>query len=283
MLGVRKGHEYHPDVRAYAITLSYFTPNGYEYIRDKFKKNLPHPATIRKWYSYSSSNGEPGMCKGSLDVLAKLAIDLKQKGERLRVTLSLDEMAIAKNVSWSECKKKCMGFINYGTIDENQRLPVASNAIVFMVNGINVRFNLPIGFYFINTLKTSEKMILIVTALKFLSDIDVCVSVKTFDGLSTNVTSMESLGARFDLDNMKPYIISPVDKSKIFILFDPPHMLKLMRNLIGSEKLLLDRSGKRIEWKFYEKLEKKRVDNGLVTHKITKKHLNWTDNKMNVG
>lgn len=223
------------------------------------------------------------MCKGSLDVLAKLARDLKGKGDQLRVSLSFDEMAIAKNVSWNENKKKFVGFINYGTIQENQRLPVASNAIVFMVNGINVRFNQPIGFYFINTLKTSEKMLLIITALKFLAEIDVKVCVITFDGLSTNVTSMEFLGASFRLDNLRPYIISPIDNSKIFILFDPPHMLKLMRNLIGAERLLFDRHGGKIEWKFYENLEKCRVDNGLVTHKVTKKHLNWTDNKMNVG
>lgn len=104
------------------------------------------------------------------------------------------------------------------------------------------------------------------------------------DGLSTNITTMELLGASFDISYMRPYIKSknPVDRSNIFIMLDPPHM-KLMRNYIGALKQMFDSNGRAIEWKFYKQLESLRQEKGIVTHKITKKHINFEDRKMKVS
>lgn len=266
------------------MTLSYFSPRAYDFIRVKFGKNLPHPATIRKWYSTSTSNGEPGISKSSIDVLSNLVDELKAENDTVYATLTFDEMSIRRNVTWSESQKKFIGFINYGkTGNDNEYLPLASNAIVFMLNGINTRFNLPIAHYFINALDASEKMFLVLTIMKAITDIGVRTTVITFDGLSTNITSMEQLGANFDLDNLRPYIINPFDERKIFIMLDPPHMMKLMRNYIGSLRQMVDSSGRNIEWRFYEQLELLRENNEFVTHKITGNHINFEERKMKVS
>lgn len=284
-MGIKPQQQYNSDVRAFAITTTCFSPRCYEFLRQTFHNNLPHPATIRKWLFYSSTNGEPGICKGSLDMLSKLASDLKTKGEKLVVALVFDEMAIKKHVTWSAVRKKFVGFINFGKYEESDdHLPVASQAIVFMVNGINLPFNCPIGFYFINSLNTAEKMMLIITFLKALTDINVNVSLINSDGLSTNITVFESLGACFDIKNMKPFILNPVNDTKIFVTFDAPHMLKLMRNYLGEEKIMYDDNGESIEWKFYEQLEKYSDENELITHKLTQKHTkHWAENKMKVS
>lgn len=280
---MRQSHQYDADIRCFAITLSYFSPRAYQFIRMKFGNNLPHPGTIRQWYAKSSSNGEPGISADSLEVLKALVSELKAKNEKLYATLVFDEMAIRKNVTWCESRKKFLGFINYGKIDCDEYLPIASNAIVFMLNGINVQFNLPVAHYFINNLDTSEKMFLLITVVKAITDIGLSITVITFDGLSTNITAMELLGASFDLNNMKPYIRNPIDNSKIFIMMDPPHMIKLMRNYIGSLKQMFDSTGRVIDWKFYELLELLREQKDFVTHKITKKHMNWEERKMKVS
>lgn len=62
-----------------------------------------------------------------------------------------------------------------------------------MVNGINEKFNLPVAHYFINNLDTMEKMFLVLTVINSPTDVDVTVSVLTFDGLATNITTMETL------------------------------------------------------------------------------------------
>lgn len=39
-------------MRSFALTLHFHSARAYDYVRDKFNKNLPHVSTIRKWYSY---------------------------------------------------------------------------------------------------------------------------------------------------------------------------------------------------------------------------------------
>lgn len=229
------------------------------------------------------ASGEPGICQSSITMLTALVDELKAKHRKLLVTLSFDEMAIRKNVTWSVGQKKFIGFINYGKFVSDEQLPLASNCIVFMVNGINEPFNLPVAHYFINNLDTMEKMFLVLTVIKALTDIGVSVAMVSFDGLATNITTMESLGACFELRDMKPYIKNPIDGNKIFIMLDPPHMIKLMRNYIGSCKQMIDSKRRSIEWKFYEHLELLRETNQFVTHKLTKSHINYVERKMKVS
>lgn len=59
-------------------------------------------------------------------------------------------------------------------------------------------------------------------------------------------------------------------------------MFKLIRNCLASSKVLEDGEGNAIRWAYFEKLESYRVQRGLVTHKLTKKHIQWYRNKMNV-
>lgn len=40
--------QYDEDVRAFALTLHFYSPRAYNYVREKFDKHLPHVATIRK-------------------------------------------------------------------------------------------------------------------------------------------------------------------------------------------------------------------------------------------
>lgn len=99
MLGIQEDRKYNVEVREFVFTLSYFSPRSYDYIRNKFQKNLPHPATIRKWFAYSTTNGEPGISSDSIKLLAKLVADLKAENKKLIVTLNFDEMSIRKNVT----------------------------------------------------------------------------------------------------------------------------------------------------------------------------------------
>lgn len=217
-----------------------------------------------------------------MEILNALATDLKKENKELYVILNFDEMAIRKHVTWSESEKKFLGFINYGKVDCDEHLPIASNSIVFMINGINETFNIPVTYYFINALDTTEKMFLVLTIIKAITEIGVSIAMLTFDGLSTNISAMELLGACFRLNDMKPYIRNPVNDKKIFIMLDPPHMIKLMRNYIGSCKEMFDQEGRSIEWKFYENLEAIRKSKEFVTHKLTNRHINYEEKKMKV-
>ncbi len=61
--------KYHPALKSFALTLQFYSAKAYNYVRETFDLGLPHPSTIRRWYS--SNGGDPGF---SEDVLASLQI-----------------------------------------------------------------------------------------------------------------------------------------------------------------------------------------------------------------
>lgn len=266
----------------FAFNMRFLSPRSYEYLRSKFDNNLPHSSTIRKWFSLSNASGEGGLNGAAFETLKKIADDFEKEGKSIYCAVSLDEMSIRRHVQWQHYKKKFSGFVNFATKQgENDPLPVATNAIVVMLNGINVHLTIPIAFFFITTLISEEKAILIAAILKALTDIGLIVVTVTWDGLNTNPASAEILGASFKYDNIVPYIINPDNGRKVYFIYDAPHMLKLFRNCLGDEKLLHDRDGRTVEWKFIERLYRSN-GNELASNKLTKKHIDWKAAPMNV-
>lgn len=250
-------------------------------MRQKFKNNLPHVSTIRKWYANSCSNGEPGLCKESLEVLKSLVEKYKVRGKEIYCSLIFDEMSIRKHLQWSDSRKEFLGSITYGFRSNCEEVPLATNVIVYMLNGINVPFQMPVAFYFIGTLSGIEKSNLLRQISTAIHKCGVRIMTVTFDGFSTNLTMCEHLNADFDLS--KPYIYLPDDDRKIYIILDPSHMEKLARNCVAANKFLTVENEQKIEWSFFESLEKFRVEkNFVLTHKLNKKHMQWAQSKMNV-
>lgn len=269
----------------FVFTLVYLSPRAFNYIRQKFKNNLPHPATIRKWFLNSSATGEPGICGTSLSIIKKLVTDQKAKGEDLYCTLAFDEMSIRRHVQWLNSQKKFSGFINFGNIssEKSEHLPVASHAKVFMLNGINLKFNLPVAFYFIKTLDGMEKVVLISAILKEMCETGAKVLVVDFDGLATNIKATEIMGANFDLEDLRPFFNHSYDPLTVFVFFDVPHMIKLVRNALAQYKIMVDSEGRTIEWRFFEKLVEIGLKSDFVSHKMNQAHLDVTRNAMRVG
>lgn len=101
------------------------------------------------------------------------------------------------------------------------------------------------------------------------------------DGNKTNISMCKFLGANFDGKNA--YIPDPCNAThKIYIFLDPPHMLKLARNCLGTRDLV-NGDGKLIQWRFIELLyETQRNLSSNSGNKLTKSHLQWESRKMNV-
>lgn len=50
--------KYPSELRAFVLTLHFYSPAAHESVRSKFNGALPAPCTLREWYR--SVNGEPG-------------------------------------------------------------------------------------------------------------------------------------------------------------------------------------------------------------------------------
>lgn len=69
--------QYSPIVRKFCLSLHYYSPRAYQFVRETFKNNLPHPKTIQNWYSMSDLSGEPGIQKQHLERLKKIVVYIR--------------------------------------------------------------------------------------------------------------------------------------------------------------------------------------------------------------
>lgn len=282
-MGLHKGEKYSEDIRKFALTLRFYSPRAYEYIREKFNRCLPHSVTIRKWYQQSNILASSGLCNRTLEILKGKVEELKMRGEKLYCGLIHDEMNLMQLVQWLRDKKSFSGFITFGKVLENaDTLPIATQALVFLVTGINISFHLPIAYYFVSGLDGFDKVILMNSIGKALSDIGIIELTSTFDGHASNIVACELMGSSFGFDDFHPQYIKQ-ESNEIFPFFDPPHMLKLIRNVLGEKKVMYDRHGRPIEWKYFEILVDLKEKDTLITHKMTKNHINYHQQKMKVS
>jgi len=127
-------------------------------------------------------------------------------------------------------------------------LPKASSVVVLMIVGVNGHWKIPVAYYFIDSLNSMERANIVNDTLTFLHKTGVLVTSITFDGLRSHFVMATQLGAKLNIDdNLQIYFLHPVSKMKIFVVFDPCHMLKLIRNTFGKLRVIVDGDGNTIK------------------------------------
>lgn len=271
---------YSEEVRSFCLTLHYYSPRAYDYVRKKFSNNLPAPSTMRCWYG--SINSAPGFTLDSFEALKSKADEYKMNGTQLYVNVIFDEMAIRQHSQWNPYKNKFDGFIDMGkSATDKQSISLAKDALVFLVSGVNEDFKIPVSYFLTNGLIAEERAALLNEILIRLANIDAVVVSITFDGLAANLAMCKAMGANFDIE--EAHIYDPTNRDrKIFIILDPAHMLKLVRNCLGTRNLI-DADGGMIEWRYIKSLYEVQSDLSYnLGNKLTKEHMEWESKKMSV-
>ncbi|KAL3188440.1 hypothetical protein MRX96_003418 [Rhipicephalus microplus] len=93
LVGNEQKGKYPPELRAFALTLHFYSPAAYEYVRSKFNEALPSQRTLRGWYK--SIQGAPGFTAEAFAFLEKFA---EARDEPFYCALIVDDMAIRKHV-----------------------------------------------------------------------------------------------------------------------------------------------------------------------------------------
>ena len=141
---------------------------------------MPHPSSLRNWMS--SNNGEPGFQKEVFCALSKLNVEDRD------CALIFDSMAIRKQVLWNSSKQKYVGYCDYGcdfSLEASDT--VATEALVFMLVGLNHKWKWPIGYFFIAKVTATIQAELIKSALTLASDAGLKTWAITCDGAMVNV------------------------------------------------------------------------------------------------
>lgn len=213
--------QYSVPIRKFALTMHY-SPRAFMYLREKFDSTLPHPTTLRKWYSQSDIKGEPGILPEALKTLRSLSDDLNANNKRMLVSLAFDEMSIKQHIQWQHEQKKFSGFATGQKPNVNNEFPVASKVLVFMATVLNASVSIPVAYYCVKSLVAMEKRILLTKVLTALHENGVKVINITFDGDPANLALCELIGVNLDPSNVTCYIIHPVDFS-LYLVRCVPH------------------------------------------------------------
>lgn len=90
---------YNVALRQFALSLHFYSPKAYNYVRYKFYNSLRHPKTISRWYQ--SVHGEPGIIIEALEAIKRRANSVSH---RLVGTLVFDEVAIRQHIDYYKGK-----------------------------------------------------------------------------------------------------------------------------------------------------------------------------------
>ena len=273
------GHRYTDEVKKFALTLHFYSPRAYDFVRTIF--SLPCPSSLSNWTS--SVNCEPGFFRDVFTYLQQKALEDESYKD---CALIVDGMYIKSGVVYNRSTGKYDGFSDFGedvlafNADE-----IATEAVVFMLVGLRGHWKCPIGYVLCCGINASNLSSLISKALQLSSSHGLDVYSVTCDGTATNFDSMRNFGCEFGskLSDIKGSFSSDYFNHALYFVADACHMLKLARNALADVKIFVDDSGKLIKWDHIKNLHRIQEDEGLkFGNRLSKSHIEYHRHKMNV-
>lgn len=268
--------KYCPELRRFAISLHFRSVSAYNFVRKEFNTILPHPRTLGKWYS--NINCESGF---TTEALNTLALKCRNTLKPVYCALVMDEMAVRQHVEWDGTNYH--GYVNVGESICNETMEKAKEALVFLVVALNEAWKIPVGYFLINHINSSQKSELVSHCIDVLTKTGVTIVSLTFDGCPTNINMVKILGCGLYADNFNTSFKVDGVANTISIIPDPAHMVKLIRNAFGEKRQFIDMDGGVIDFEYINKLLILQEDEGChLANKLKKQHVFYSRQKMKV-
>ncbi|KOB58244.1 Uncharacterized protein OBRU01_25365 [Operophtera brumata] len=250
-----KGRRFHLKEKIIALTILKQSPKAYRFLRKIFV--LPSPQTLVKLLS--KANVQPGVNKKIFAQLKAKATTMKTN-EKLCILL-YDEMSLQANVTYNERRDKVNGFVTDG---RETRCFLANHAQVFMVRGLIKNYKEPVSFTFSSgATKGPELAKQIKEIITELQNAGLKVLATVCDQGSNNRQAIKCLmtearGSYLRRGETPKDNVFLVNDAEIVPLYDPPHLLKGIRNNLLSKNLQFEMDGraKLAQWHHLELLHK---------------------------
>jgi len=269
--------KYAPELRSFALTLQFYSTKAYNYVRETFDFALPHVSTVRSWYA--EVNGDPGWNEEAFKALEEKSKRCKAKNKKMPCAVMFDEISIKRHTEFDG--KKYHGYVDVGgeipTSDDKEE---ATAAMVFMVVSMNDHWKCPVGYFLVNGLSSDELANLVTESLTRLHNIEVDVRSVTFDGPPVHFSMCDKLGAKICDSDPRPWFPHPCAPNKrVYVILDPCHMIKLIRNNWCALKVMRNGKGEDISWYYIEQLYLYQEKEGVVAgNKLRRSHMEWKKN-----
>lgn len=269
----KKGRRWTGEEKALFLAMHKRSPKGYRFWQQLF--TLPSPKTLQRAVNQIPFNA--GLNDAILQHIDQFSKKMTEKNTYC--VLLFDEVALRPALSFNKKHRRIEGLEDFG----NRRTSrIADHALVFMLRGLNKMWKQPLAYYFVQTstkahdlkniIKTVISCVHEKTSLKILASI--C------DQGSTNLSAMRQLSIE---SGHGSDFIYKVNGREVIHLFDPPHLLKGVRNALLTKDIHF--GNKIAKWsdilQFYQ-LDGITPD-GKICPKLTDQHVNPEgSNKMKV-
>lgn len=266
----KEAMRYSPAVMEFALTLHFLSPKAYNFARKHLC--LPSKTTLRR---HQSVDGEPGWTSESFSAL-------KADKNKSECILILDGIHLKSHVDFVRVHgdRVVVGYADYGAGPCVENGELATEALVLMAVGVIQAWRMPLAYFLSNgALKAVQQEEVLKEAISLLHNVGVQVRCIVCDGTSTNISTLELLGAKIP---DSPFFLSQYN-AKIYTVLDAAHMIKLARNCFARD-ILKDGNGERISWQYVDALFKVQKEEGLhLANKLTMAHVvEWNKRKMKV-
>lgn len=200
-------------------------------------------------------------------------------------------MSIRKMLAYDQRTKMDIGYVDLGFGPQVDG-PPASEILVFLLTGVRANWKAPIAYFCTATLTAATQRELIVHTIRILQENGFVVTCLTMDGHASNLGMIRSLGAQMNIsaNRIEPYFVlensddelQSQTNDKIFVLLDPCHMVKLLRNTWNAYGCFKSSDGL-IKWSFLTELHRIQDTVGLrLGNKLSVRHILFQQNKMKV-
>jgi len=225
---------------------------------------------------------ETGINKKIFQHLKKTVSKIKNPLDKY-CTVIFDEISLSAGLQYVPHQDRVVGFEDLGN---NKSKPLfADKALTFMVRGIRKKFKQPVAFMFTNSsMKTPNLVVAIKEVVEAVQSSGLVVAALICDQASTNVAAinklkMETKDKYLQLGKEKKFFGFEIGNQEIVPLFDPPHLLKCMRNNLITKDLIFSDSGiKRVaKWEHLTQLyELDKTESNIgdrINPKLTDAHI----------
>lgn len=146
-------------------------------------------------------------------------------------SLIWDEMAIQPSLTYLKKGDRILGFV-----DGQNRIKIADHAMVFLVRGLYKKWKQPLAYYFTESTMPAAEIAKCVKALiTCVQNTGLEVVATVCDQLSTNISAIRMLKEETRQQCLRnkmedKYVGFLINQQEIVPLYDPPHLLKGIRN-----------------------------------------------------
>lgn len=237
-----KGRRYSLQDKLLSLSIFKNSPKGYRFLSTIF--SLPSKKTLNNLLNRVPF--EAGINDHIIKNLTHQASKLKPNDQLC--SLVFDEMAIDPSLTYSQRNDLIFGFENFGNNQQNCKF--SDHVLVFLLRGINRKWKQPVAYYFCqSTTKTPQLVNCIKEVVTAVQSTGLNILTTVCDQGGTNSAAIKFLKNETNTSCIKngvenSYFGFTINNHEIIPIFDPPHLLKTIRNNLITKNLVFFKNDK---------------------------------------